>query len=69
MNRCSKDSCKKRLPLISYTCKCKLFFCDTHKYPEDHACSYDYFKENQKNMEKNLSSIVFTKKELLLETI
>ena len=69
MNTCSKEHCKKKLPLIYYPCKCKKNFCETHKYPEDHSCSYDYFKENQKNMINNLSSIVFTKKELLLKTL
>jgi hypothetical protein len=37
--------------------------------PEEHECSYDYRSEGRKEMEKHLSSIVFTKKELTLETI
>jgi hypothetical protein len=37
--------------------------------PEEHTCVYDYKSEGRKEMEKMLSSIVFTKKELILESI
>jgi len=67
VQRCSKEECKRKLPLTAYTCRCNLYFCDSHKSPEDHECSYNYFEENQKKMKENLSSIVFTKKELMLK--
>ncbi|KAI3982581.1 hypothetical protein MKX01_031320 [Papaver californicum] len=40
--------CKKgcgffgRFELIGYNCRCGNFYCPTHRYPEIHACSYDY---------------------------
>jgi hypothetical protein len=40
-----------------------------HRPAEEHSCSYDYFKENKSKMEKNLSSIVFTKKETLFQAL
>lgn len=64
--RCSKDGCKRKLPLTAFTCRCNLYYCDQHRMPEDHSCSYNYFEENQKLMKSNLSSIVFTKSELML---
>lgn len=66
MVRCSKEGCKKKLPIVSYPCKCNHNFCDLHKYPEEHTCSFDYFQENQKKMQNNLSTIVYTKKEIML---
>jgi len=67
--RCSKDGCKRKLPLTAFACRCNLVFCDSHRYPEDHTCSYKYYESNKLSMEKNLSSIIYTKKESLLETI
>lgn len=69
MVRCSFTNCKRKLPLTAITCRCNLQFCDNHRMPEDHECSYDYKAEGRKQMEKQLSTIVFTKKELILENI
>jgi hypothetical protein len=66
---CNMNECKKKLPLISFKCKCDLHFCDIHRLSEEHNCSYNYYEENQKIMKNNLSSIVYTKKELLLKSI
>ena len=69
MPRCSVTNCKRKLHLTAMTCRCNLQFCDIHRMPEDHSCSYDYRSEGRKAMEKHLSSIVFTKKELILGSI
>jgi hypothetical protein len=68
-SRCSKDGCKRKLPLTAFACRCNLVFCDTHRYPDEHSCSYKFYEINKLSMEKNLSTITFTKKESLLETI
>ncbi|CAH1430828.1 unnamed protein product [Lactuca virosa] len=39
-NRCG--SCKKRVGLTGFACKCGTTFCGTHRYPEKHDCSYDF---------------------------
>lgn len=65
--RCSKDECKRKLPLTAFACRCSLYYCDEHRMPEDHSCSYNFYEENQKRLKENLSSIVFTKKELMLK--
>ncbi|KAL7583678.1 zinc finger A20 and AN1 domain-containing stress-associated protein 4 [Lactuca sativa] len=39
-NRCG--SCNRRVGLTGFTCKCGTTFCGTHRYPELHACSFDF---------------------------
>lgn len=39
-NRCG--SCCRRVGLTGFTCKCGTTFCGTHRYPELHACSFDF---------------------------
>ena len=39
-NRCS--SCKQKVGLTGFVCKCGSTFCGTHRYPEKHACAYDF---------------------------
>ena len=39
-NRCG--SCKRRVGLTGFTCRCGMTFCGTHRYAEMHACTFDY---------------------------
>lgn len=39
-NRCM--CCKKKIGLLGFACKCGGKFCDTHRYPENHMCLFDY---------------------------
>ena len=34
--------CRRRTPLLSFTCKCEWSFCVKHRMPEDHACVFDH---------------------------
>ena len=34
--------CRKKVHLISFTCKCRKIFCVVHQSPHSHACVYDY---------------------------
>lgn len=46
------DHCKKRLALVEETvgrCKCEKTFCQKHREPHAHECTYD-FHEKQKEM-------------------
>ena len=58
-NRCSKDSCNKKLTLsTSIECKCKLQFCTEHKYSFLHDCKYDHKGEERKKIsQQNLPVI------------
>ncbi|KAK9059828.1 hypothetical protein SSX86_020532 [Deinandra increscens subsp. villosa] len=39
-NRCG--SCRKRVGLTGFTCRCGTTFCGAHRYPEEHECSFDF---------------------------
>ncbi|KAG6427516.1 hypothetical protein SASPL_111762 [Salvia splendens] len=39
-NRCS--ACRKKVGLTGFRCRCGVTFCGTHRYPEKHACSFDF---------------------------
>ena len=39
--------CRKKMPLFSFTCKCKRIFCVIHQSPHSHGCIYDYQTEIQ----------------------
>lgn len=40
--RCSAAGCKKKLQLTALACRCGPRFCDTHRLPEAHDCTYDH---------------------------
>ncbi|KAE8815335.1 Zinc finger A20 and AN1 domain-containing stress-associated protein 1 [Hordeum vulgare] len=40
VNRCS--SCRKRVGLTGFRCRCGDVFCGEHRYSDRHGCSYDY---------------------------
>ncbi|XP_042447872.1 zinc finger A20 and AN1 domain-containing stress-associated protein 1-like [Zingiber officinale] len=39
-NRCS--SCRKRVGLAGFRCRCGKLFCGQHRYSDRHGCSFDY---------------------------
>lgn len=39
-NRCS--TCRKRVGLTAFKCRCGVTFCGSHRYPEHHGCTFDY---------------------------
>ncbi|XP_057424149.1 zinc finger A20 and AN1 domain-containing stress-associated protein 6-like [Lotus japonicus] len=39
-NRCA--TCRKRVGLTGFKCRCEVTFCGAHRYPEKHACSFDF---------------------------
>lgn len=39
-NRCS--ACRKRVGLTGFKCRCGTTFCGTHRYPEQHGCTFDF---------------------------
>ncbi|KAJ1855526.1 hypothetical protein GGH12_004886 [Coemansia sp. RSA 1822] len=53
-NRCAE--CKIRVPLAKQAinqCRCSYFFCDKHRYPEQHECEFDFMTCDRLNLEKN----------------
>ncbi|XVE61505.1 hypothetical protein DITRI_Ditri06bG0045800 [Diplodiscus trichospermus] len=41
-NRCMV--CRRRVGLTGFTCKCGITFCGSHRYPENHGCTFDFKK-------------------------
>lgn len=39
-NRCS--TCRKRVGLTGFNCKCGNIFCSVHRYSDKHECPFDY---------------------------
>ena len=50
------DTCKKKLGVMEYTCKCGKVFCITHLQAEEHACAYDYRTEKQAQLKQQLET-------------
>lgn len=45
--------CKKKLGLTGFPCHCGSMFCPTHRYADQHGCSYDYATEGKKQLAKD----------------
>lgn len=41
-NRCEVASCRKKVGLTGFTCRCGGLFCGTHRYSDLHQCTFDY---------------------------
>ncbi|XAR70392.1 hypothetical protein NMG60_11027236 [Bertholletia excelsa] len=39
-NRCA--SCRKKVGVLGFKCRCGATFCGEHRYPEKHECSFDF---------------------------
>ncbi|CAA0829894.1 Zinc finger A20 and AN1 domain-containing stress-associated protein 2 [Striga hermonthica] len=39
-NRCA--SCRKRVGLTGFNCKCGFLYCSVHRYADKHECTFDY---------------------------
>ncbi|XP_078181684.1 A20/AN1-like zinc finger family protein [Carex rostrata] len=39
-NRCG--TCRKKVGLTGFKCRCGITFCGTHRYAEQHDCEFDY---------------------------
>ncbi|CAM6064680.1 unnamed protein product [Sphagnum tenellum] len=49
-NRCG--SCRKRVGLTSFKCRCGITFCAFHRYSDKHCCTYDYKAAGQEAIAK-----------------
>jgi len=46
-------TCKKRVGLLGFKCKCSYVYCSKHRYPDQHPCDFDFKAEGKKLIEKN----------------
>ena len=35
-------NCKKKVGLLGVQCRCEYVFCSKHRYPEEHACDFNF---------------------------
>lgn len=54
--RCTYGSCKKKLSLVSYPCKCGMYTCGNHK--NNHECTYDHRAASRKRLENEIISAI-----------
>jgi len=49
-NRCF--SCKKKVGLTGFECRCGGLYCGLHRYSNEHGCTFDYKKEGREQLAK-----------------
>eukprot|EP00252_Welwitschia_mirabilis_P027046 TRINITY_DN9124_c0_g1_i1.p1 TRINITY_DN9124_c0_g1~~TRINITY_DN9124_c0_g1_i1.p1 ORF type:complete len:171 (-),score=19.07 TRINITY_DN9124_c0_g1_i1:336-848(-) len=49
-NRC--HSCRKRVGLTGFKCRCGDVFCSLHRYSDKHDCSFDYKAAGREEIQK-----------------
>ncbi|GJN16133.1 hypothetical protein PR202_gb03091 [Eleusine coracana subsp. coracana] len=58
-NRCA--SCRKKVGLLGFACRCGGTFCSVHRYAEKHACDFDFKTADRKQIAKNNPLVVAPK--------
>jgi len=58
-NRCM--SCRKKVGLTGFECRCGGLFCSTHRYSDKHNCSFDYRQLGAEEIRKNNPVVVCEK--------
>merc|ERR1712045_569418 len=49
--------CNKKIPLAAVMCKCGYYFCNNHRYAEEHDCTYDHKGKGREVLAKQNPSI------------
>jgi predicted nucleic acid binding AN1-type Zn finger protein len=55
--KCECEGCKKKLILSDVQCKCKKYFCNMHRFADNHNCEFDYRSDGINNLKKNLIEV------------
>lgn len=58
-NRCA--TCKKRVGLTGFKCRCGHVFCSLHRYSDKHNCSFDYKAAGRESIAKANPTVVADK--------
>ena len=45
-------SCKKKVGLLGFKCRCSYVFCSIHRYSDKHPCTFDYKAEQREKLIK-----------------
>ncbi|XP_055821383.1 zinc finger A20 and AN1 domain-containing stress-associated protein 1 [Solanum dulcamara] len=49
-NRCL--SCRKKVGVVGFKCRCGSTFCGTHRYPEQHDCTFNFKAKGKEEIAK-----------------
>jgi hypothetical protein len=55
-NRC--DTCKKKVGLTGFDCRCGGIFCSMHRYSDKHDCSFNYREQGAAEIRRNNPQIM-----------
>lgn len=56
--------CNKKIKsLLPLKCKCDKYFCNKHKYGDEHECSFNYLLNNQEKLKNDNLQIIKNKVE------
>ncbi|CAM0905458.1 unnamed protein product [Alopecurus aequalis] len=58
-NRCL--SCRKKVGLTGFQCRCGGTFCSMHRYADSHECSFDYKKAGREQIAKQNPVVIAEK--------
>jgi len=45
-------SCNKKIGLTGFKCRCGYFYCNSHRYADQHTCPFDYKKMGSEEVAK-----------------
>lgn len=54
-------SCRKKIGLTGFQCRCDYFFCSEHRYSDKHECDYDYKSQGQELLQKANPVVIASK--------
>lgn len=60
-NKTRCETCRKKLGLVNFQCKCGGHYCSEHRVSENHTCQYDYQSEFKKLLSTNLVKVIGAK--------
>jgi hypothetical protein len=55
-NRCTK--CKVNVGVIGFPCRCGGTFCSSHRYANEHECTFDYKEHGAEEIRKNNPQVI-----------
>ena len=55
---CWVVGCGKKVGLTALMCRCGYFFCNAHRLPESHNCTFDYQTEGRELLAKRNEKVV-----------
>lgn len=56
--RCCVESCKRKVGLTGFDCRCGGLYCWEHRYSDKHDCKFDYKEHGQDQIRKNNPIVV-----------